>query len=345
MKRFVILAIGSLDYILSKTGNMLLRYRSKEVVSIIDPDHAGKTSDEVLGWGMKVPVVKSFNKSKIYKPTHLVIGNAPQGGILSDAERIEVIRAIRNKCNIISGMHVFLNEDKEIANLAKEHNIKIVDLRKPPEPPHFPKGSWIKRKFPVLEVVGSDCDTGKMTTAWEITKALKKRKRNVEFIGTGQTGILLSGKGVAVDAVTSDFLAGEVEYLLDSLPKNTELAIVEGQGALNNMYYSSVTLGLLHGAMPDYLVFTDEPNRNLDVAKWEIPKIKDLMKIHLDLLKPFKSCSFLGINLLTFKMTDSQAKEIIKSILDEFNIPATDLIRFKDSQLINKIEKAIDEWN
>ncbi len=344
MKRFAILAIGSLDYILSKTGNMLLRYRPDEVISIIDPLHAGKTSDEVLGWGRKIPVVKSFNKLKLYKPTHLVIGNAPQGGVLSDSERIEVIEAIKNKCNIISGMHFFLNEDDEISDLANKHDIKIVDLRKPPNPPHFPKGSWIKRKFPVLEVVGSDCDTGKMTTAWEIAMALKKRKRRVEFIGTGQTGILLSGKGIAVDAVTSDFLAGEVEYLLDSLPKNTELAVIEGQGAINNMYYSSVTLGLLHGAMPDFLVFTHEPNRNLDVAKWKIPKIKALMKIHLELLKPFKNCSFLGINLLTHRMGDKESKEIINSIFDEFSIPVADLIRFEDNQLVNKIEKAIDTW-
>ena len=79
------------------------------------------------------------------------------------------------------------------------------------------------------------------------------------------------------------------------------------------MYYSSVTLGLLHGAMPDFLVFTHEPNRNLDVANWKIPKIEHLMKIHLDLLKPFKNCSFLGINLLTYKMTENEAKNIIKS--------------------------------
>jgi len=344
MKRFAILAIGSLDYILSKTGNMLLRYQPDQVVSIIDPDHAGKTSDQVLGWGKKIPVANSFMEAKIYKPSHLVIGNAPQGGNLSYKERAEVISAIKNKCNIISGMHVFLNEDKEISDLADEHNIKIVDLRKPPYPPHFPSGKWIQRKFPVLEVVGTDCDTGKMTTAWEITMALKERKRKVEFVGTGQTGILLSGKGVAVDAVKSDFLAGEVEYLIESLPECTELAIVEGQGALNNMYYSSVTLGLLHGAMPDFLVFTHEPNRNLDVANWKIPKIEHLMKIHLDLLKPFKNCSFLGINLLTYKMTENEAKNIIKSFSKEFNIPSSDLIRFKDSQIINNIEIAMDSW-
>ena len=96
--------------------------------------------------------------------------------------------------------------------------------------------------------------------------------------------------------------------------------------------------------MPDFLVFTHEPNRNLDVANWKIPKIEHLMKIHLDLLKPFKNCSFLGINLLTYKMTENEAKNIIKSFSKEFNIPSSDLIRFKDSQIINNIEIAMDSW-
>ena len=95
------------------------------------------------------------------------------------------------------------------------------DLRRPPAPPHFPKGSWKNRKFPVLLIVGSDCDTVKMTTAWELYQTLKKRDRKVEFVGTGQTGILLSGNGVPIDAVISDFMAGEMEYCLDQLSMAT----------------------------------------------------------------------------------------------------------------------------
>lgn len=345
MNRYVILAIGSLDYLLSKTGNMLLRYSSQEVVAIIDPNHAGNTSDKVLGWGKKIPVVRSFNKSKKHDPNCLVIGSAPQGGILSDLDRKEVINAIKEKCNIISGMHIFLNEDGEISYLAKKNGVKIVDLRKPPDPPHFPNGSWLSRKFPVLAVVGSDCDTGKMTTAWEIAKSLKSRGKRVEFIATGQTGILLSGTGIAIDAVKSDFMAGEVEFLLDNCSDQTDLAIVEGQGALNNMFYSGVTLGLLHGSMPDFLVFTHEPNRDLDVTKWKIPEIKDMMQIYIDLLKPFKKSKFLGFNLLTFKMSDDDALKEISSFKNEFNMPATDLVRFKDSGLVESIYENIDKWN
>ena len=344
MSRYAILAIGAFDYIYSKTGNMLIRYRSDEVVVVIDPEQAGKTADKVLGWGGDIPCVASFSGAKDFSPTHLVIGSAPPGGNLDDANRNEILEAIKYGCNIINGMHVFLNDDPELSAQAKKNNAGLTDLRKPPSPPNFPKGTWKNRTFPVLQVVGSDCDTGKMTTAWEITESLKKRNRKVEFIGTGQTGIILSGKGVAIDAVVSDFMAGEIEYCLDQLPKNTELAVVEGQGALNNMDYSGVTLGLLHGSMPDFMVFTHEPGRTLDASDHPIPDLKELMNMHMDLLNPFKKSRFLGMNFLTLKMDDELAVQTCSTAHGQYNIPVTDLVRFRGEELIDSIETAIDAW-
>ena len=345
MPRYAILAIGAFDYIYSKTGNMLIRYRPDEVVVVIDPEQAGKTANQVLGWGGDIPCVASFSDAKDFSPTHLVIGSAPPGGVLDDANRKEIREAVQNGCHIINGMHVFLNDDPELSAQANKNNAVLTDLRKPPSPPNFPKGTWKNRTFPVLQVVGSDCDTGKMTTAWEITESLKKRNRKVEFIGTGQTGILLSGKGISIDAVVSDFMAGEIEYCLDQLPKNTELAVVEGQGALNNMDYSGVTLGLLHGSMPDFLVFTHEPGRTLDASDHPIPDLKALMNMHIDLLNPFKESRFLGMNYLTLKLHDDLAIETCNSAQNRYGIPVTDLIRFGGRDMVENIIKAMDEWS
>ena len=242
-------------------------------------------------------------------------------------------------------MHVFLNDDPEIFKLASDRGLTLTDLRRPPIPPHFPKGSWKNRKFPVLLIVGSDCDTGKMTTAWEIYQALKKRSRKVEFVGTGQTGILLSGNGVPIDAVISDFMAGEIEYCLDQLPNDTELAIVEGQGALNNMLYSGVTLGLLHGCMPDFMILTHEPGRDLDVSNHPFPDLTYLMNIHIDLMRPFKESKFLGMNYLTLKLHDDLAMETCNSAQNRYGIPVTDLIRFGGRDMVEIIVKVMDEWN
>ncbi len=341
MARYVILAIGSFDYIESKTGNMLIRYHPASVLAIIDPNKEGKTAEDVLGWGGKIPCVKTFNDIKQFSPTHLVVGSAPPGGMLDEQEKSEINNAIHNGCHIISGMHTFLNDDPEFLKNSKKTNVKLIDLRKPGYPPKFPKGSWVERKFPVLLIVGSDCDTGKMTTAWEITKALIRRKRNVQFIGTGQTGLLLSGYGIPIDAVISDFMAGEIEYCLDQLPNNTELAIVEGQGAINNMHYSGVTLGLLHGCMPDYLIFTHEPNRDVDAANHPIPDLKQLMDLHLALMRPFKKSKYLGVNLLTLKQNEKKAKMIKHSLSKKLNLPVTDIIRWNDEDFIDSIDTSI----
>ena len=341
MSRFVVLAINSFNHIENKTGNMLIRYMQDEVVAIIDPEKKGLTSNDVIQIGGDIPVVGSFNDAKKYNPDHLVIGNAPQGGIVSNQMLIEIKEAIRNGINIVSGMHEFLSKDIHLKKLAEQSGSKIIDLRMPPSPPSFSKGSWRKRNIPVLLVVGTDCDSGKMTTAWEIKTRLSELNKKVKFIGTGQTGILLSD-GIAIDAVISDFMSGEIENLIDTKVANdTDLIIVEGQGALSNYAYSGVTLGLMHGCMPDYLIMTHDPSRSKDVMGHKIPDIKELMQLHIDLMSPFKRSSFIGINLLTYEMGEGIAKNTINEFESLYKLPTTDLIRFGDSNLIKSIYNLI----
>ena len=341
MSRFVVLAINSFNHIENKTGNMLIRYMQDEVVAIIDPEKKGLTSNDVIQIGGDIPVVGSFSDAKKYNPDHLVIGNAPQGGVVSNQMLIEIKEAISNGVNIVSGMHKFLSEDTYLKKLADKSGSKIIDLRRPPNPPSFSRGSWQKRNIPVLLVVGTDCDTGKMTTSWEIKNKLSDLNKKIKFIGTGQTGILLSD-GIAIDAVVSDFMSGEIENLIDTkVEEDTDLIIVEGQGALSNYAYSGVTLGLMHGCMPDYLILTHDPCRSKDVMGYKMPDIKELMQLHIDLMNPFKKSSFIGINLLTFEMEESIAKNTINEFESLFKLPTTDLIRFGDSNLIKSIYNLI----
>ncbi|MFQ6677849.1 MAG: DUF1611 domain-containing protein [Fidelibacterota bacterium] len=345
MKRIVILAKGAFDYILSKTGNMLLRYRPEDVIAIIDPKNANKTANRVLGYGGDIPVVSSFKETLHLKPDSLVIGNAPQGGILNDDYRSEIIEAIHSKCDIYNGMHVFLNDNEEFKQAANKNSVSLIDLRRPSKQLHFPRGSWLNRKIPVLLIVGTDCDTGKMTTAWEITLRLREMGKNIAFLGTGQTGILLGGGGVAIDATISDFMAGEIEHQINLISEGMDLVIVEGQGAISNYAYSGVTLGLIHGSMPDFLIMTHDPGRELDVLEYPMPDIQKLIDLHLDLLSPFKKSKFIGFNLLTYKMDEQSALELIETFSKQYNLPATDLIRFGNRDLINKLLNVIETWN
>lgn len=337
-KRFVILCHDAFNYIKNKTGNMLIRYRPDEVVAVIDREKVGSNCEEEVGVGGDTPVLANFNASLHLKPDTLVIGNATQGGFISEEYRQEIINAINAGCDVISGMHQFLNDDDDLRSRAEERGVQLIDLRMPPSPPHFPTGSWQNRKIPVLLIVGTDCDTGKMTTAWELSKRLKDRGRKIEFIGTGQTGILLSGSGVPIDAVKADFMAGEIEYLIDNVPNDTELIIVEGQGALTNQFYAGVTLGLMHGAMPDYMLMTHDPTRDLDVTDFPMTTMKHVMDLHINLMKSFKQSKFIGINLLTFAFDDQKALKIIEDSQKEFAMEATDLIRFGDKGLLDAIE-------
>ena len=345
MIRYVILAINSFDYILSKTGNMLIRYQNESVVAIVDPINENKTAEHVLGWGGQIPVVRNVQNSLQYKPTHLIIGNAPQGGILDDLNRNEIIFGIKNRLNITSGMHYFLSKDKEILKLSKKYMIELKDLRKPRKNLSFSKQLWKKRKIPIMLIVGSDCDTGKMTTAWEITKALKDRNKKVEFLGTGQTGILLAEKGVPVDSIISDYIPGEIEHAINKFDYDLDLLVIEGQGALNNALYSGVTLGLIHGSMPDFLVMTHEPKRKYDVAGNKIPPLSNLIKLHYDLLELFKKSKFLGVNLLTLKISKSEAISTFKKLESELKLPVNDIVRFNGSNIIDKICNELEMWN
>ncbi len=340
-KKIVILSHGAFNYIKNKTGNMLIRYRTEEVVAVLDRTKSGITAYDELGYGENIPVLDSFDDCIDFKPDTLVIGNASQGGFISDEYRLEVIKAIEFGCDIISGMHHFINDDEEFVQLAERFNVSLFDLRRPPDPPNFPKGSWHKRKIPVLLIVGTDCDTGKMTTAWEVSERLKSKDRKVEFIGTGQTGILLSGAGVPIDAVKADFMAGEIENMIDKVPDDTELIIVEGQGALTNQYYAGVTLGLLHGAMPDYMLMTHDPARDLDVTDYPMASMKLVMDMHLDLMSNFKESKFIGINLLTFALSDEEAKKEIDKVKNDYGMPTTDLIRYGSNELIESIEELL----
>ena len=340
-KKIVILSHGAFNYIKNKTGNMLIRYRTEEVVAVLDRTKSGITAYDELGYGENIPVLDNFDDCIDFKPDTLVIGNASQGGFISDEYRVEVIKAIEFGCDIISGMHHFINDDEEFVQLAERFDVSLFDLRRPPDPPNFPKGSWHKRKIPVLLIVGTDCDTGKMTTAWEVSERLKSKDRKVEFIGTGQTGILLSGAGVPIDAVKADFMAGEIENMIDKVPDDTELIIVEGQGALTNQYYAGVTLGLLHGAMPDYMLMTHDPARDLDVTDYPMASMKLVMDMHLDLMSIFKESKFIGINLLTFALSDEEAKKEIDKVKNDYGMPTTDLIRYGSNELIESIEEIL----
>lgn len=188
----------------------------------------------------------------------IVIGVAPQGGRLPEAWIPTLADALRAGLDVVSGMHTRLERYPELVQAARERQVRLVNVRHSDR--DWPVGTGVKRPGRRLLTVGTDCALGKKYTALAITRALTERGVKATFRATGQTGILIAGQGVAIDAVVSDFVAGAAEALSPANDAD-HWDVVEGQGALFHPAYAGVTLGLLHGTQPDAIVVCHDPSR------------------------------------------------------------------------------------
>ncbi|MBX6332025.1 MAG: DUF1611 domain-containing protein, partial [Gemmatimonadaceae bacterium] len=230
--RFLILAEGMFGPLTSKTANSCIRYTPERVVGVLDSRRAGKTVQQILDFGGSIPIVGTLAEGLALGPTALLIGVAPQGGRLPAEWRATVLAAIDAGLDVWSGLHTFISDDPELAAHAAERRVTIHDLRKAPHDLPVATGRVRTVDATVVLTVGSDCNIGKMTAALQVRDGLRRCGRKVRFAGTGQTGILIEGWGIAVDAVIADFIAGAAERLVLEAAKGAEIVLVEGQGSL-----------------------------------------------------------------------------------------------------------------
>ena len=338
--RIAILAEGAFDVLESKTATVLVRYLPDNVVAVIDSTKAGKDASEIIGIGEGIPVVSDLAEAMRFQPTMLAIGIAPPGGELPVAWRSILCEAIGNGLHVLSGLHRFLSEDVELAKLAAAHNVVLWDARKPPE--NLPVGTCKAADVDatVILTVGSDCRVGKMLSGIEVTYAARDRGLNVEFCPTGQNGIMVWGWGIAIDAVVSDFTAGAVEQIVLEGAKNHDLLIVEGQGALLHPGYSGVTLSLLHGSMPDAMIFCHQPSREM-VARYSVPlpSLSEMIAQYEMLAAPIKPAKVVGLALNCFDLSEKEAREAIDAAETETGLHATDVVLFGAEKLVDAIQK------
>jgi uncharacterized NAD-dependent epimerase/dehydratase family protein len=252
--RFLILADGDFDPETSKTANSVIRFQPDRVVAVLDRVTAGQTVQDILGFGGAIPIVGSMDEGLALGPTAVLIGIAPMGGRLPPEWRLWLADALDAGCDIVSGLHTFLNDDTLLAERAKANGRTITDIRRPPA--DLPVGDGRARHTEAFRVltVGTDCNVGKMTAQLQLVQGLKDAGLRTRFVATGQTGIMIEGWGIGVDAVVADFIAGATERITIQGAEGADVVLVEGQGSINHPGYSGVTLGLLHGACPDALI-------------------------------------------------------------------------------------------
>ncbi|MBI1798935.1 MAG: DUF1611 domain-containing protein [Candidatus Eisenbacteria bacterium] len=348
-RRLALLAEGNFTTLDAKTAVGILRYRPEEVAAVIDSTRAGQSARECVGTGGAVPVVADVAGAAIAGADSLLIGIAPQGGALLESWRATVRDALTRGWDVLAGLHAFLAEDAEFEALAESSGAHLLDVRRPPLARPLACGRAARLRALVVLTVGSDCNVGKMTTALELRGELLARGARVAFVATGQTGIFVADRGVAIDAVPADFMAGAVETLVLDAAREADLILIEGQGALHHPAYSGVTLALLHGAAPAALVLCHEAGRErlrfpdeAGVGRG-IPPLDELRLDYERAASWVAPSRVLGISLNTCALEERGAREACAAAARRVGVPATDPVRFGCGALADALLHAAGE--
>jgi len=330
-RRFLILAEGSFGPLTSKTANACIRYVPDEVAAVLDSGTAGRTAHDVLGFGGNIPVVANFATGMTHRPTALLIGIAPAGGQFPDAWRPIVSDALRARLDVWSGLHTMLGDDREFAALAAASGSTIRDLRRAPVGLDVASGRVRDLDATVVLTVGTDCNIGKMTAQLQVQSSVRQLGHRVNFAATGQTGILVEGRGIAVDAVIADFIAGAAESLTIEAAEGADIVLVEGQGSLIHPAYSGVTLGLMHGALPHAMVLCAQTSRTtIHRNPWvHIPSLSDMIRLYEGAMEVLRPSPVIAIALNTFDLDERAAREAIERVRSETGLPTTDPVRYE----------------
>jgi len=336
-RRMVILVDGYTDASTAKTAIGVIRYRTEEVVAVLDRGGAGKTSGQLLGVGGAIPVVAALADASAANT--LLLGIAPPGGKVPGHWRPIVLEALGRGMTVVSGLHEFLADDPEFAQAAERHGATLLDLRRNDEH-DVSHRRGIRPQCLRIHTIANDCSSGKMVAAVEIAQGLQRTGVDAAFVATGQTGILVAGSGCAVDRVISDFVAGAAEKLVLA-NQHHEVIVVEGQGSLFHPRYSGVTLSLLHGTMPHGLIACYEMGRKAVFGMPAVPlpslrKVVDFYETAANLMHP---CRVIGIAVNGIQFSDASVEAECARVEDEFQLPACDVIRHGPGKLVEAVRK------
>ena len=337
MKRYLVLAEGySGDDHYGKTTYGVIRYGADPVVAVLDSERAGETVEGV-------PVVGSVAEALPYRPTAALVGVAVAGGRLPPVWRGLLREAVAAGLDVEAGMHEFLGDDPELTALARERGVELRDYRRPPPDLSVPTGENLTHGAEVVLTVGSDCADGKKPVAVELARAARARGLRSVFVPTGQTGIMIEGWGIAVDAVVSDFLAGAGERLVVEGARRGDLLFVEGQGAIVHPQFSGVTLGLYHGAAPHVLVLVHRAGDTEieGVPGHPIPSLRDLVDLYERLALPVRPARVAAVALNTGRLSADAAERAVVEVAEETGLPADDPVRFGPDRLLEAVLAAL----
>jgi len=267
----------------------------------------------------------------------LVIGVANRGGVISDAWKEVLVEAMEAGMDIAAGLHTLLNRQGDLVAATKRAGVELHDVRVPTV--EYPIADGKRRAGKRLLAVGTDFSCGKMYTALAMERDMRARGMKADFRATGQTGILITGDGVPLDAVIADFMAGAIEHLT---PPNDDdhWDLIEGQGSLFHASYSGVTMALVHGGQPDALVLCHEPTRThmRGLPHFPVPSVDDLRPLAMQLAQIVNpDCQVIGSAINTAALSDAEAEAYLAETEQRTGLPAVDPFRHGTDKLIDAL--------
>lgn len=257
----------------------------------------------------------------------MIIGVANVGGEVKETWIPSLVAALEAGLDIVSGMHTRLADTWLLKSTADRLGRRLIDVRTPP--PKIPIATGRKRSGKRLLTVGTDCALGKKYTALAIARAFAARGIDADFRATGQTGIMIAGSGIPMDAVVSDFAAGAAEMLSPDAAAD-HWDVIEGQGSLFHPSYAGVSLALLHGSQPDVIVVCHQPGRTkiVGTAGYDLPGIEETIDLNLRLgarTNPAIRCA--GVALNTSHLAERDARQLMEHEAARLDVPVADPIR------------------
>ena len=269
----------------------------------------------------------------------IVIGVASIGGGIPRHWVEDLAAAARRGLDVVSGMHTRLSSIPELVDAASRSGARLIDVRTPPAA--LPIGTGERRSGKRLLTVGTDCAVGKKYTALAIEKEMRARKWDVDFRATGQTGIMIAGSGIPIDAVVSDFISGAAESISPSAEEN-HWDIIEGQGALTHPSYAGVSLGLLHGSQPDALVLCHDAARSsiqgLNEGRFPLLSFGETIACTLALARRVnEDARFVGVSVNTSRIDPAERPALLERYAEETDLPVVDPIIDGAAAIVDRI--------
>ncbi len=267
----------------------------------------------------------------------LVVGVANRGGVISPAWLSVLGEALAQGMDIASGLHNLLRDEPELVAVAMAKGRRLHDVRVPPR--RYPIADGKRRRGKRCLAVGTDCSVGKMYTALAMEREMRARGMKATFRATGQTGILITGDGVPLDAVVADFMAGSIEWLT---PENDadHWDLIEGQGSLFHVSYSGVTLALIHGEQPDALILCHEPTRAhmRGLPGYPLPTLEALRDLSLEMARMVNpGVRVVGVSINTAGLGEAAALALLAETEARLGLPTVDPFRQGAGRLVDAL--------